>query len=511
MRPSRWIRTVVLVVIALVASVLTAGFFLYEWHDPIILEAPSKQGKSAVLVLFPGGLCQPAMYMRMLQALQQLMKQNGVSLTCVAVKYPTILGADLPPFWDPELLVKHALPDKYKKSKGPLFVGGHSLGAIFSQNIALKTKATRYKYTGAILYSGFILPKYRSELPKLPVLSLSGTRDGLNRLTAMANQYEEFREFEGFRLVAPAVLIEGMNHMQLANDHESYYTKPRDLTAEIPTEKAIKESAKGTSTFLLNAMGLARGQTTAFINSIVTNEQNYFDPFLDAADEDKTGHTCGVLQTLLHGSVFGKLGVETFEPYLGQTQLPWFALSKASLENSDRGPVVTVQTYLAKAFSVFGRSSVPQSFQHEMCKTLSKPSAVTSSRTCSEANELLFQDALTTVPRHVARSYETSPNKLVFNGDIKSTPVTSPDFAWSWSAELEMTKIDGSGLSLRFPKRIDRKTGELNCVVLPQSRMIEYIMIDSQRIDMEEPDSAKTPSNTDSAAGYKVDGSTKEL
>ena len=463
---------------------------MLTWLEPIVLEGPSEAAKTAILIYMPGALVPAEKYVSMMKMLQDYLLQNKVSLTCLVIRYPKIFGLDMPPFWNPEKMVSEGLQyinyDDNRRTD-PLFIGGHSLGAILSQGVTFKEDSL-FDYAGLMLHSGFIMDKYRSTLPNIPTLSLSGTRDGMNRLMALAYQFDDFANLEGFREVAPTVLIEGMNHMQLAENYENSYTSKRDLAPTISYESAMKATVEYTSLFLLDQM--TRVDTGSMKKAIRMAEVSYFRPYLDAYKADQTGATCVTAQTIHLEGDASSMTIESDPPFMERKSLLKFALSTPPEHNPDEKRI-TVQAYVSKAFTVFGRSSVPQSYQALTCKLLSKekifgtPSKI---KECFAINKMIYEEVMSGLPGRVKKEYGVSPNRWVFQGDdavVDDGGGVFGRFQWILSANLEIDPMDDdgkNGRSVRFPRYTSTPDGHVYCGLLSRSRIVEHAMIDSHRI-----------------------------
>ena len=144
------------------------------------MEPNQKNSKpAATLVYVPGGKVPAEAYVPILKAIQKELETNKVALSCIIVRYPRILNYDVNAFWGVEWMIFLGLfMRRLTSNHAPIFIGGHSFGAILAQSVAFRTE-TVFRYSGVLLHSAYIEGKYRGEPIPVPTLTLSGTRDGL--------------------------------------------------------------------------------------------------------------------------------------------------------------------------------------------------------------------------------------------------------------------------------------------------------------------------------------------
>jgi pimeloyl-ACP methyl ester carboxylesterase len=449
-------------------------------QEPLVLRPNSAHKLSAVLVYLPGANVPTDAYLPIARALQSEFDAHNASLTVLLVRYQTLFDMDFPPFWSPESMVTEALG--YINDLGdnnPLFVGGHSLGAILGQIIAYKEEGM-HSYSGVILHSGYVMDKYRrTDQLKVPTITLSGTRDGLNRLTYLAMQYNDLRSHDRYLYDSPAALIEGMNHMQLAGGLYNAYNRLKDLTPTITADEAVRQTAAHSALFLLNCMKLEVDLQEMF-DLVEQSELQFFRPYIAAIQADVSGETCVSAQHIHFQSDSTSREIYSTDPILKTRQRPTFIISKPRGNETH----VKVATYATKAWTLMGRSSVPQAIQTLNCKLITREQLfVTMSDfdMCGAMNQELADDAVSTLSERTRKDYESSPNKWVFDDD----QVHTGGFSWTFTGALTfLYRPQNVGVvcpRLKTRPGAGRYDGKIYCGLVSKSRVVEYVMIDAYR------------------------------
>ena len=358
----------------------------------------------------------------------------------------------------------------------PIYLGGHSLGSILAQMVAYDHPTI---YDGLLIHSGYVMPKYRRDQQPLPVptLTLSGTRDGMNRFTYIAMQHKDLRAmypFKGLlhRAHAPTLLIEGMNHYQVASNAPSS-VEHRDLKGSISLPAALKSLSKFSAAFMLQQINITVEDQPILEQEMKKSEERYFRPYIQAIELDKSGQTCIMLQRL-------HLEDESVEIVAHQPRNGIRFMFSKPKGNQTR---VQVEMSLSKAFTWFGRSSVPHAFQTLRCKMVTKEQvfgqASIAYDSCASMNTYIFQQALGSLPQDIQDAYWAEGRRLEFGHDVEAATGSK----WL-SNDLEFTLRDNGTTLVKSPRLktaagSGRYSGKLYCAILPMSRALEYILIDS--------------------------------
>jgi hypothetical protein len=455
--------------------------FIFHAQDPIVLEPLHSHSSTAVLIYLPGASVPSEAYIPVVRAIQNEFDAFNVSLNCLVVRYHKLLTVDVPLFWDPELLISNALRHIDPIKHGvPLFIGGHSVGAILSQIVAFNDDRT-LMYNGVVLHGGFVMDKHRlNGTLKVPAITISGTRDGLNRLTYLSTQYQDLRNQSQYLFNSPAALIEGMNHMQVANGYGNTYTRTKDLNPTITVTEAINQLSAYSAVFLLNCMG-QNVDLRGLADLVQTSEDHFFRPYIDALDSDISGATCVRAQELHLGRQQDSRHIFSSTPFLSKIQRPRFIFSKPRGNNTH----VNVQTYATKANTLFGRSSVPQAIQTLNCKLITKEQLFgreSEVDSCGDINLQILNEVLATVAEGQRRDYLSSANRYVFDKDHDF----SNGFGWTFRGALEFSWSKSELVEVICPRLKTkpgpgRYDGKLHCGLISKSRVVEHILVDAYR------------------------------
>lgn len=180
-------------------------------------------GAPTGLVLYPGGFVQPEAY----APVARLIAEAGHPVVIIGVPLRLAFldveaAADVPPIY-PEV---------------PRWaVGGHSLGGVAA---AWYAQARADRVAGLVLWASYTDDAHTLAGSGLPVLSVSGTRDGNVTPSRISTS----------RLTLPPttrfVAIDGGNHAQFG----AYQFQLNDLTAEISRTNQHRRVAEATVTFL---------------------------------------------------------------------------------------------------------------------------------------------------------------------------------------------------------------------------------------------------------------------
>jgi Alpha/beta hydrolase family len=453
---------------------------MIRYQQPVLIPISKPTTASATLVYLPGFHVLPEAYRRFLEAIQVEFEADNVTfgLTCIIAKYPKLFNLDIPPFWGTEAMVTHALTflkSTTSQDAPPLFIGGHSLGGVLAQLVAFNKLKTASRFSGLLLHSAFIRERYRGEKIPVPTLTISGTRDGLNRLTAVAMQFLVLGRQPLYRVQTPTILIEGMNHMQLADIETKFHLK-RDLPSTISTSDAQALAAKYSARFLLNCLGLDI-QHQDLVKAMQLSEERYFDPYIKVLEADISGSTCVLAQNVVFGAQSGEREVYSDK---ASDHCHVFAFSKPKVNETH----AKVETYTARAYSFFGRSSSPQAVQTLYCKMSNKEDQLFGTvdcERCVDINQAIIDRVLRTLPRKIQSAYLHSPNRFTFDHDIEH----NTGLGWLRD-KLRFLPTQRSVVvlcpRLKTAPGTARYSGKLYCQFVSQSRAYEHIMIDSNRL-----------------------------
>lgn len=485
-RNKRW-RIFVVFFLFLSLLTLLAVIFIktsVEWQDPIVLVHEKENRinqRHAILVYIPGHAVNATAYNPLISQLQHELGGYNISLHAAIIRFPKLWGREFPPFVGRESLVDEALQQTRRAAQleqisgVPVYLTGHSLGSILAQMVAFNHPA---EYSGLLVHGGYVMTKYRRGQQSLPVptLTLSGTRDGMNRFTYVAMQHRHMKDMlppSQLSEHAPSILIEGMNHYQVANNAPPYM-EGRDFEEGVSLQTAVEMLSKLSATFMLRQINVSVDDMESLEKDVKKSDERYFQPYIDAMEFDETGQTCMMAQQLhfdnatdiqiIAHQAHNKARFISAKPKGNQTQ-------------------AQVEMFMSKAFTWFGRSSVPQAVLTLRCKMITKEQvfgeASRSYDSCSSINSYIHQRALASLPEDMQLAYSTTGTRLEFGNDIE----TVTGFKWLLK-DLEFTQQDNGTILVESPRLKTapgngRYSGKLYCTLLSMSRALEHIMLDS--------------------------------
>lgn len=252
--------------------------YLVSASTDIILK-PIKQGAHTAALLFIHGAELPPD--RYVPLLEQIQKTSSNSLW---IAIPSFLG-DFPveqvrPKVIDEMLAK--LHTSGMAMNTTVFLGGHSLGGITSQALAIKYQN---KISGQVLMGSYLERKYRSAnaVYPVPTLTLSGELDGLARVTRIIESFYFYSTYPHFTLIIP-----GMNHMNTASGTPSKHILQNDIQSEINETVAHQQLALRTCDYI--NMLLKNQTTTSMLESNLNQTRLFSQPYLDASKLEGSYH-----------------------------------------------------------------------------------------------------------------------------------------------------------------------------------------------------------------------------
>lgn len=309
----------------------------------------------------------------------------------------------------------------------------------------------------------------------MPTVTLSGTRDGMNRWPYVAMQHKDLRESHPsnqlYHTNAPTILIEGMNHYQVASNVPPY-VENRDLKESISTKAALKHFAKLTSAFMLHQIQTKKNSQRSLYKMSERSERRYFQPYIDSIESDESGATCVLAQRLHleHGGI-------DIVPHHSATKLGYI-FSKPKSDHHK----IQIEWRASRAFTFFGRSSVPHAVQTLRCKMVTKEQVFDEVSieydSCASMNHIIYHRVLDSLPSDIRRAYLTNARRLEFGNDTEC----SSGVEWLYK-DLEFTPKDNAIVvhspRLKTGAGDGRYSGKLYCTLLPMSRALEYMLVDS--------------------------------
>ncbi len=163
-----------------------------------------------------------------------------------------------------------------------IFLSGHSLGGITSQDLAIKYQNTIF---GQILISSFLQLKYQSAETIYPVstLILSGELDGLTGVTRIIESFYFYSTYPHFTIIIP-----GMNHMDPASGKPTPSILRNDTPSEINETIAHQQLAIRMCDYI--SMRLNNQTITSMLEHNLNQTKIFSQPYLNALSLEGSYH-----------------------------------------------------------------------------------------------------------------------------------------------------------------------------------------------------------------------------
>ena len=184
-------------------------------------------------------------------------------------------------------------------SETPFFFIGHSLGGTIIQDY-LFTIITKnsfpLKISGIILEGCFIQRKHlnQADNPSTPpILSLSGSLDGLNRISRMAeSRYFEIKKAENLSLFKRVTLIvDGMNHYQFAGEgNPPIIVRLNDIKPLITDQDARNQTTSIINSFMSISLNITSEKDKSILNNYYMTTSKLLDPIIEAFEMEGSYH-----------------------------------------------------------------------------------------------------------------------------------------------------------------------------------------------------------------------------
>ena len=245
-------------------------------ENDVVLQPIKQAGEHVGLVLIQGAEILPNQYIPLAKEIQNASNYTmwiGIPKFTLDIPEPVEIAGRISNVLDE---MRKAGMDTDK-----VFYAGHSLGGVIIQDYLNNDNNA----IGQILLSSFLIHKYRNVTYPIPTLTLSGSLDGLSRVTRIMEEYY-------FRIMYPAssysgvknfpvVVIEGMNHFDVASGKPPSLVKKKDLRSEIAQADAHKIAAHIIVAFMEVQMD-GYPESLAIINDAVMQTGKFLQPIITA-------------------------------------------------------------------------------------------------------------------------------------------------------------------------------------------------------------------------------------
>ncbi|KAL5007649.1 hypothetical protein ScPMuIL_016455 [Solemya velum] len=134
------------------------------------------------------------------------------------------------------------------------FLAGHGKSGLLIQTYATDRSES---FKGIILYGACLSSQHPLSTYPLPVLTLSGDLDGINRITRMVDAFDEILtstlDADVF-LRSPVIVLEGLNHGSYISTELPGALKLFDIEAEVSHDNALQKIGNTTVLFIMHSL-----------------------------------------------------------------------------------------------------------------------------------------------------------------------------------------------------------------------------------------------------------------
>lgn len=252
--------------------------YLVLSSSDIILQ-PVKQGTNNVALIFIHGFGLPPE--RYIPLFKQVQLTSGDALWIAMPAFANDIPVEeTRPHVIDEMLAQ--LSTSGMPTDTRIFLSGHSLGGITSQDLAIKYENITL---GQILIGSFLQLKYQSPETMYPIstLTLSGELDGLTGVTRIIESFYFYSTYPHFTVIIP-----GMNHM----DPASGIPTPSILRNDTPSEigEAVAHQQLAIRIYDYMSMRLKNQTSTPILASDLKHTKIFSQPYLDALNVEGSYH-----------------------------------------------------------------------------------------------------------------------------------------------------------------------------------------------------------------------------
>ncbi|XP_018017320.1 uncharacterized protein LOC108673941 [Hyalella azteca] len=457
-------------------------------EEPIIL-APLKDGIEAVLLLVPGAYINAAFYEPLGVAIQTT---SSLKLWVGLVR-PFVSDLPNPVQCSDDIEKTLSMMRDQGMVTSLIAVAGHSLGGVVMQDWI---SANLANVTSMILMASQ-LNNAEVANSSLATLHISGDLDGLEEITELE---PTFRRLESsvsqdpeavFR--KPTVVLRDVNHMHFASGAPPPLVQSDDILSPLSEEEAHALLAVHMSAFLTSAMQAPPDEVAdarALLQQDFYDTQDIMRPLAEMRELTSTGTlspfaTIGQqilsnLDPLFYSSLFvNDTSYEDLAPFESHQPVSTLVGDVAQVNTyslvTDAGPLSSYSS--AEELAIKFKNS------DDLKKVLASTDAVflDSNVTCLDVNQEAINAALSSGGVVVTGRYESRGRPILLRPD--SAQQTGPEWL---NAPVNYTLTD-AGLEVQSASLVTAVSvpfgfdGMYYCKLMPPSRALEYIMIDSLR------------------------------
>ena len=467
-----------------------------EQKDFFFLPAPGKAAPSALFVFAPGANRNASEYLELMQLVQS---KSALNLAVATLKFTVSFPNPIEFSGHVRNAIEFAKADAGISSleNAQVFVGGHSLGGIFARDLVVSQKLG-----GLVLFASYLNADSKNNASlanyPYPVLTLGGERDGLTRITRIAKEWEQLQKFAGtpasenMLVQKPVVVFPNMNHSLFASGE----VQKSDFSSPLSVEVAHNAIADKVAAFLnvhggSNKLSAAQLQNSrAELVQGVEQSGPVVGGFLRALQKDDV--VCEESQVAVLNIAPDSL--QTLKVKTSQeTNVLSFAGSKPKLEKDDEGALaITVSVLENKFFNPLDFSTIQESPKEIACKMKSQEAVLAEvagtvlgeEKSCAELNEQSLQWALSQVTETQRERYSAEGHAL----EMVADKAAKTGITWLPAGlQVEKSETNNGAYSVQSPTLRTALTapkkfaGMAYCKLLPPSRAVEWILVESFR------------------------------
>jgi pimeloyl-ACP methyl ester carboxylesterase len=452
-----------------------------DGHYLFLSPLADRQGKTALLIVFPGAQVPARRYLGLARAVQQATSLRlGVGIARFTLKLPNPPEAEL----RLQEIEHRARKDCACKLAGErVLLAGHSMGGIIARDFVKP-----HGYGGLVL-----LASYLPDLPlspdlgsyPAPVLTLGGELDGRTWVTRIAEESRKLGLLGAAEAASkPVVVVPRVNHQQFAGGDAD----AEDIPAEIPLALARQRIARVVADFAQARLAPGATPAESRLKAAVQQTRQLVSPYLEARELER-GKWCRAAQENLVALKPQDTGLLEVSHQLHESTLS-FLWSKPSIKTSGAKVKIEVPAYLTRAQDLMDASpGEPESALSLACKLKSQQAvqqhlpqaSFGPPRTCAELNQQALQWALKRVGAAAKARYLARGAQLAFAGDR----VLGAGFQWA-AAKLELQRSQQAPVvvTVRSPALRSGTSAGLGlggmhyCKLLSPARAVEWVLVE---------------------------------
>ncbi|XP_071099229.1 uncharacterized protein [Haliotis cracherodii] len=379
-----------------------------------------------------------------------------------------------------------------------IFVAGHGRGGAM---LATYVAEVPDFFSGIILMGTYLKPQMKASAFPVPIMTITGDLDGISRITSVAEAFRSMRDDVAFDsdLIyhSPLVIMDGFNHGVFSSGELPGNMQTLDIRPEGSIEDGQRLVTNCTALFIAHTMNApAAFVKVAKIQFREAYEKAVFitKPILEVKEMTQNPHGesyfVRVAQKWLSGLQGDQSTRLTVESYIvGEaTEIP-----PSVLAEGHQSVVITFSDVLRAQtqetdddekpeapVEIAARMLSPQRIKKELGDT-----NITKLYTCRDLNYGSYLTAYNKASETARRRFDNSHKGIIFHTDM----LVQSDLAWKLTqllVEVKEHELHVTAISYMTPNldTLGERAGLYYCKILPPDRAIEWIYVDSLRLNM---------------------------